>query len=238
MPVASEGARDRPRVEPDVDLVGDRPMPAYARTALQLTVALLVVYVILDAVAQLLPPHYSAIAQAESDLAVGPYGYVMTVNFVVRGVLSLAFLIGLGGATNLGKKGGSWLIGAWAVGAFILAASPTDVGPGPATVHGMVHLATAALAFLLVVLGELWLSYDFRGEPRLASLRPLALAVAAVTALLLVVLAVVQARPHLASEAFGLAERLFLAGALLWILLVSVHLLRGARPRATAVLGN
>ena len=43
-------------------------------------------------VAQLLPPHYSPISQAESDLAVGKFGFIMTINFLNRGVLSLLFI--------------------------------------------------------------------------------------------------------------------------------------------------
>jgi len=52
----------------------------------------IVLYLILDVVAQLLPPHYSPITQAESDLAVGKYGFIMTINFLNRGVLSLLFI--------------------------------------------------------------------------------------------------------------------------------------------------
>jgi len=32
-----------------------------------------VLYLVLDAIAQVLPPHYNPLSQAESDLAVGPY---------------------------------------------------------------------------------------------------------------------------------------------------------------------
>ena len=46
---------------------------------------LIVLYIVLDAIAQALPPHYSPISQAESLLAVGPYGYIMTINFLNRG---------------------------------------------------------------------------------------------------------------------------------------------------------
>ena len=52
----------------------------------------IVLYVILDVIAQVLPPHYSPISQAESDLAVGKFGLIMTVNFLNRGVLSLLFI--------------------------------------------------------------------------------------------------------------------------------------------------
>ncbi len=59
------------------------------------TCALLILYLVIDTVAQILPPHYSPIRDAESDLAVGPYGFLMTVNFVNRGVLSILFLTGI-----------------------------------------------------------------------------------------------------------------------------------------------
>ena len=51
------------------------------RQLLVIVDALIILYVVLDVVAQVLPPHYSPISQAESLLAVGPYGYIMTVNF-------------------------------------------------------------------------------------------------------------------------------------------------------------
>jgi hypothetical membrane protein len=54
-------------------------------------------YVALDIIAQALPPHYSPISQAESDLAVRPYGYVMSINFIVRGLLSLTAVLALRG---------------------------------------------------------------------------------------------------------------------------------------------
>ena len=62
-----------------------------------LVIAGIVPYLALDVLAQLLPPHYSPVRQVESDLAVGPYGYVMTINFALRGALSLALVAELVG---------------------------------------------------------------------------------------------------------------------------------------------
>ncbi|MGA8542732.1 MAG: DUF998 domain-containing protein [Thermoplasmata archaeon] len=171
-PSSPRGAASGPEVS-DAE-----PLPRRARTALQVALALIALYIVLDIVAQLLPPHYSAIAQAESDLAVGPFGYVMTINFVVRGVLSLSFLFGLLAVTRLGRRSpvGVALLAIWAVGAFVLAASPTDIGT-ETTVHGMVHLLTAGIAFVAAAVGELLLSLRFRDEPRLANVRTPALVV-------------------------------------------------------------
>lgn len=142
-----------------------------ARLFFAATIAGIALYVVLDAIAQSLPPHYSPISQAESDLAVGPYGYVMAVNFVNRGVLSLLFVYGL--AKSLPRKAGFGrglaLLGIWGAGALVLAVEPTDVG-GPATVHGVIHLIVATLAFLAAALGTLSLSSAFRREPSMESI--------------------------------------------------------------------
>ncbi|MGB6442341.1 MAG: DUF998 domain-containing protein [Thermoplasmata archaeon] len=216
--------------------MSDPPVPRDACRLLQLSVVLIGVYVVLDIVAQLLPPHYNPISQAESNLAVGPYGYVMTVNFVVRGVLSLAFLLGLTRATSMGRRSplGIGLLGVWAIGAFVLAVSPTDVGSGPVTLHGTVHLLTALVAFVAAAVGEILLSLRFGDDPRLAELRTPALAVSALAFLSMVVLYLVDARPRIASEAFGLIERVFLAFVLLWMLVVALYLLRSDRSATTA----
>lgn len=61
----------------------------------ELVVGAIFLYVLLDAITQSLHPHYSPIPNAESDLAVGPFGYIMAVNFLNRGILSLVFLYAL-----------------------------------------------------------------------------------------------------------------------------------------------
>jgi hypothetical membrane protein len=189
-----------------------------------LTIAGIVLYLALDVVAQLLPPHYSPVRQPESDLAVGPYGYVMTINFVVRGCLSLVLMAGLmlGVAAKARSTVGIVLIGIWAVGAFLLALFPTDIN-SRLTVHGGIHLLVALVAFCAVALGALLVSLRIGADARWTSLRPylLACSIATLVALLAELVGV------RASEAFGiggLIERIFLGLALLWMLLVAVRL--------------
>jgi hypothetical membrane protein len=62
---------------------------------------LVLLYAIVDVSLQFLPPHYSVVADAESDLAVGPYGWVMRANFLGRGVMSLCLV----GAIVLSRRG-------------------------------------------------------------------------------------------------------------------------------------
>jgi hypothetical membrane protein len=191
------------------------------------TIAGIALYVVLDAIAQSLPPHYSPIRQAESDLAVGPYGYIMAVNFVNRGLLSLLFLYGLVKSlpSRPGLRTGMALLAVWAVGALILAVSPTDVS-GPATAHGVVHLAVATLAFLCAALGTLSLSRAFGRDPALRDLKyaaPLAM-LAVVFFLLLYGGPVVF--PHAAAKVGGLVERVFIGLVMAWMLVVSAAMLR------------
>ncbi|HEY7341861.1 MAG TPA: DUF998 domain-containing protein [Ktedonobacterales bacterium] len=191
-----------------------------------LTIAGIVLYLALDVVAQLLPPHYSPVRQAESDLAVGPYGYVMTINFVVRGCLSLALIAGLmqGVAAQARSTVGIVLIGVWAVGAFLLALFPTDVNSW-LTIHGGIHLLVALVAFCAVALGELLVSLRIGADARWTSLRPYLLACAIATPVALLA-QLVGVRASGALGIGGLVERVFLGLALLWMLLVAIHLVR------------
>ena len=203
-----------------------------ARLFFAATIAGIALYVVLDAIAQSLPPHYSPISQAESDLAVGPYGYVMAVNFVNRGVLSLLFVYGL--AKSLPRKAGFGrglaLLGIWGAGALVLAVEPTDVG-GPATVHGVIHLIVATLAFLAAALGTLSLSSAFRREPSMESIVRYARPIAVLALVFFVLLyGGPFVFPHAMDKVGGLVERVFLGLILAWMLAVSASMLRKSTP--------
>lgn len=203
------------------------PRPLFAAT-----IAGIVLYAVLDALAQSLPPHYSPISQAESDLAVGPYGYVMAVNFVNRGLFSLLLLYGLERSvpSREGIRTGVGLLGVWAVGAVILAVSPTDVS-GPATVHGLVHLVVATLAFLGAAAGTVSLSRALQRDPALRAVGrySMPLAVLALVSLFALYGGPVVF-PHAAANAGGLVERVFIGLVLAWMLAVSALMFR--RPIA------
>jgi len=212
-------------------LATDGPAPGEAhriRLSFAATIAGITLYVVLDAIAQSLPPHYSPISQAESDLAVGPYGYVMAANFVNRGLFSILFLYGLARSVPSMEafRTGLGLLGVWAVGALILAASPTDVS-GPATVHGVVHLVVATLAFLGAAAGTVHLSRAFRRDPGLRAVGRYSMPLAVLALVFFFVLyggPVVF--PHAAARVGGLVERVFIGLVLAWMLTVSALLFR------------
>jgi hypothetical membrane protein len=225
-----------PTTTADRTTPGPRPaarIPTRARAALTWTVVLIGVYVVLDILAQLLPPHYNPISQAESDLAVGPYGYIMTINFVVRGLLSIGFLLGLTTATGIGSRSrmGIALLGIWAVGAVLLAVFPTDIGTTESTRHGELHLLIALIAFVAAAVGVVLLSRHYREEERLREFATPANLLAALTILSFVAFAFATPVPFLLQHAYGLLERIFIGSVLLWMLAVSIFLLRSDRGR-------
>lgn len=204
-----------------------------ARYLFVTAIAGLVLYVILDAVAQSLPPHYSPISQAESDLAVGQYGYVMTLNFINRGILSLCFLFGLlltiysTDRANLRLRKGSYAFVFWSVGALLLAAFPTDVPATPVSWHGVIHLLVAIVAFLGGAFGSLYISLGMVGSSPVARARRLALPIAVLSAILCIIeLIGPPAAPGFFSNYGGLIERSFLGSVLLWVGAVSAKLLQ------------
>jgi len=196
-----------------------------AATLALLTIAGIFLYVIIDVIAQLLPPHYNPIKQAESDLAVGPYGFVMTINFVLRGLLSLALLwaLVLGVAMQGLSRPGLILLGAWGVGAIVLALFPTDLAGAAPTFHGKIHLQVATLAFICAAVGELLLSLKFANDEQSRSLRRPALVIATLVIFAALLVLALPFAPKLASD-FGLYERIFIGLVLLWMLVIAFRL--------------
>jgi uncharacterized protein DUF998 len=212
-----------------------------------LVIAGVVLYLLLDAVAQLLPPHYSPVRDPESDLAVGPYGYIMTINFLNRGLLSIVFLHALGKFMSMpGEfaspdtarrfRTGRLALWVWGAGAILLAIFPTDVPATPVSWHGAIHLVVAILAFLGGSVGTVLLSLRFSETRTLRGAKGVALAIS--------VLSVVSLFALLGSSGSGiggLTERLFLGVVLLWMTYVSVYLARHPStldgPSAPAAVG-
>jgi hypothetical membrane protein len=179
-------------------------------------------YVVLDVVAQALPPHYNPISEAESDLGVGPYGWIMSLNFVVRGLLSAAIFAALWHVIRASPRArlGFTLAGMWTVGAFLLAAFPTDIGGSEHTTHGKIHVGVALLAFLSIPAAEWILSRCLADAPQLRDLGTRLVVFANVTVLGFVLLLIGARVPAIG----GLTERLFLASALLWMLVAAFGL--------------
>lgn len=187
------------------------------------TIIGIIIYIVLDVIVQSLPPYYNLITQAESFLAVGPYGYIMTVNFLVRGFLSLSFILGLIFTFKTRKSSyniGLILLGVWSFGAIILAFFPADVST-TVTVHGTIHLITALLAFIGGGLGILILSLGMRSDNQFLDIIKYLLPLSIFSVISLVLTFVL-----LTSPLFGLIERIFIGTVLLWMLIVSIYIIK------------
>lgn len=196
----------------------------------------IILYVVLDVIAQLLPPHYSPISQTESDLAVGKFGLIMTINFINRGLLSLLFIFAFlrtvddAGVARSKFQAGTYLLGAWAVGALLLAIFPTDVPATPVSWHGAIHLVVAIIAFIGGAFGALAISQKIGQNREFEGLKRIALSLATIVVLLWVVeFALPFIFPHINARVGGLTERLFLGSTLLWIGVVSAYLATNMR---------
>ena len=155
----------------------------------------------------------------------------MAVNFLIRGLLSLSFIIGLIITFKSEKSrynAGLILLGIWAFGAFILAFFPADITP-PSTIHGIIHGITAIAVFLGGSLGILILSIRMRKDNKFKDITKylVPLSIFSVISLAFSLILV-----HI----FGLIERIFLASILLWMLIISIYMFKNSKKKLFTIL--
>lgn len=188
---------------------------------------LIVLYIVLDAIAQALPPHYSPISQAESLLAVGPYGYIMAANFLNRGVFSLLFVyamvlvFSIFGENWRNYKLGLFAIGIWGVGALLLTGFP-------ATGRTLwIHAIIGYIVLFAAPVGELSISLKLGQVKALAGVKKTALVIASLGVLFMVFfLWILPFLHNLNSDYDGLFERFLLGSVIAWMGLISTYALR------------
>ena len=175
---------------------------------------LVVLYMLIDVVLQFLPPHYSVVSDAESDLAVGPFGWAMNLNFLARAVMSgcVVVAVALTAPASRLRRFGSVLLALAGLCSAALVLFPADVnragdfGMTPRTTVGLVHVLFATSGFL-IVLAAMALLTRWIGRPR----RVIVFFVVALAGAILLAASLV-ALP----QVVGLAERLCLVGILGW----------------------
>lgn len=119
-------------------------------------------------------PGYSAWRNFVSQLATGPGGWVQVMNFLVCGVLVLAFAVGLREAIKgtRGSIGGPVLIAGFGTALLVAGLFSTDPALGyPAgaaevhTVHGLIHGVAGLFAFTLLPAACFVMAWHFAAEP-------------------------------------------------------------------------
>lgn len=119
-------------------------------------------------------PGYEAHEDFVSELALGDRGWVQSANFVVVGLLMLAFAVGLRQLFPSGRASvsGPLLVGTFGLGLVTSGIFRTDPANYPAgadttivTVHGMVHSMAFIIIVVSVITGCLVFAQRFRREP-------------------------------------------------------------------------
>lgn len=121
-----------------------------------------ILFTVLVVGASLLRPGYSQISNFISDLGVGPHAILQNANFVVFGLLSMGFALGLRGGLPIQQgralKAGVWLIILFGFGIVFAGVFPVNpLAPGP-------HDLASALAFLAIITAQLLIWHGLRSE--------------------------------------------------------------------------
>ncbi|MGO4382859.1 DUF998 domain-containing protein [Specibacter sp. RAF43] len=187
-----------------------------------------VVYAGVDVVLQALPPHYSPVREAESNLAVGPFGWVMKLNFLGRAATTLCLVqaVARTGPASRRRSAGAALLGIGGACSGVLAFFTTDIrgadaAPGGTTRIGTVHLVVAGGGFAAALAGITILTGWLRRNP---ALRRTGTAATACAGLAAAGLGSLGLAGRFFPAFLGLAERIALAGILGWAFAVSAGL--------------
>jgi hypothetical protein len=203
---------------------GRATLPGIAVCA-RIVLAGVVLYAAIDTALVFLRPQFSILHSAESDYgSLGTWDWLMDLNFLLRGLLSLAAVRALTLAVS--RQGASprlrfglRLLTLWAIASALLAVFPDDPAGTLVRWHGRVHLVLAFVAFLCVVIGAILVTRALRALPRWSQITTSlsVLAWGAVIPLLLL------GHAHLRHHSIGgLYEKVFLGMELIWLLVAAL----------------
>lgn len=187
----------------------------------------IVLYLAIDIALGVLRPDYSLVKNYESDYGRGPFSWLMDVNFILRGVLSVLAVIAMRRA-GVASRSTAVLMWVWAGASALLAFFPDNPAGYPHVATGAIHLILAGIAFVTIAIATVMISFA-RGRLT-GGLIPLrVIAVVGVIALVLV------GHPF---GVPGLVERVFLAAQLCWLVIVLAVVIRRSRIRVLETSGT
>ncbi len=178
-------------------------------------------------ITQSLKPEYNPVSQSISDLAIGPYGWLQTLNFLFAALAaaSVGFGIYCGRQIIRFRKTVLLLFLAVAFGEIISAIFQVDLDKTHLTVSAFIHQAGAMVTAVAIPLAALFMLPGLKADPRWKGLANFTLTVA------ISMLALDIAREALLftdwiDPWFGLYEKTLLAIALVWIWVLAFRLWR------------
>lgn len=185
-------------------------------------------------------PAYRAWHMAVSSLSDGPLGWTQMTNFVVCGVLSVCFAVGLKRTLRTGK-GATWgpiLLGTFGLGLIGAGFFTTDPGLGyppgavtPATpsVHGLLHSLLSLIVFASLIAACIVLARRFTLDPAWPGWSLYSILTASGVLVFFVLTSVATAAADPNSPA-GLLQRITIIIGWVWMALLAIQLLRKAAP--------
>ncbi len=196
-----------------------------------------VMFFVILAIVETLQSGYNLIQETISRLALGPYGSLQTIAFIIFGLLLIVFAIRLGLAidsTSRSARVGIFFFTIIGVGFIIVGIFPTDT-PGVAqTLHALIHKGTSVTIALLFPLACLAVAPALKGDTRWKGIFVYTIVTGTLTLILLILGTVMRANKLWS----GLYERVLLLNGLIWIELVSfrlLHLCRCGRREAKQI---
>jgi len=182
-----------------------------------------ILFTLLVIVESILRPGYSQIFNDVSDLGVGPFAIVQNINFIVFGLLSISFAIGLGNfLPKLSGKAVKWLLIVF--GLMIILAGITLIFSAPNIVYAkddIPHGLVSAIAFLLIIIAQFLTWQALRGSDKAiwGKYPTYSLLSGLLSIGTLIFLSYTQFSPF-----HGASERLFIAVWLIWIEVTALKL--------------
>jgi Protein of unknown function (DUF998) len=184
-------------------------------------------------------PDYDPLRHPVSSLALGPFGWTQTLNFIFVGILTLAFAVGLVRLRGARHKVGGILVGLWGVGLIGAGAFVTDPVSGyppgtpptpvdtttPGTLHDLFSVAAffalgAACFVLAGGRGWRWAMYSVLSGT------------AFLGAFFVAGIGFSQTEPFV--EVAGLWQRVCVLIGWAWLTMLALRLLREERRRASS----
>ena len=182
-----------------------------------------ILFTLLVIVESFIRPGYSQIFNDVSDLGVGPYAVIQNINFIIFGLLSIGFAVGLG--ANLQHRAGKaakWLVIVFGLCIILAGVTLFSVGPDVTYAKDVVaHGLVSAIAFLVIIVAQFmtWLALRGNIGAIWGHYRTYSLISGLLSILVLVILSYTQF-----SSYHGATERLFIAVWMIWIEMTGIKL--------------
>ncbi len=182
-----------------------------------------ILFTLLVIVESFLRPGYSQIFNDVSDLGIGPYSIIQNINFIVFGLLSIGFAIGLGAKLPYrAGKATKWLVIIFGLCIILAGVTLFSVGTDVTYAKDVVsHGLVSAIAFLVIIIAQFLTWQALRGSDDAiwGRYRIYSLISGLLSILTLIFLSYTQF-----SSFHGASERLFIAVWMIWIFVTGIKL--------------